>query len=152
MGWDRIIFAGHDIYCLSSIYHLYHFLLHSDFTFLLSCCDIRGNFHIINIFGSSLPPVVCSRAHVLYTLFVFACAQWCPKHLLYEQHGGCLIRCRKDFPFARSWVHLQCVVRSVLLIILCFLLCLSSSCVICIQCCPFLWIVNSWCGWQFNLF
>jgi hypothetical protein len=23
------------------------------------------------LFGSSLPPVVCSRAHVLFTLFVF---------------------------------------------------------------------------------
>ena len=26
------------------------------------------------LFGSSLPPVVCSRAHVLFTLFVFVCA------------------------------------------------------------------------------
>ena len=30
------------------------------------------------IFGSSLPPVVCRRAHVLFTLFVFVCVSWCP--------------------------------------------------------------------------
>ena len=29
----------------------------------------------------SLPPVVCRRAHVLFTLFVFVCAQWCPTHI-----------------------------------------------------------------------
>ena len=27
--------------------------------------------HYLCLFGSSLPPVVCSRAHVLFTLFVF---------------------------------------------------------------------------------
>jgi len=26
------------------------------------------------MFGSSLPPVVCRRAHVLFMLFMFACA------------------------------------------------------------------------------
>ena len=30
------------------------------------------------IFGSSLPPVVCRRAHVLFALFVFVCVYWCP--------------------------------------------------------------------------
>ena len=32
--------------------------------------------------GSSLPPVVCKRAHVLLTLFVFACGEWCPTHIV----------------------------------------------------------------------
>ena len=31
---------------------------------------------------SSLPPFVCRRAHVLFTLFVFACTQRCPKHIV----------------------------------------------------------------------
>jgi hypothetical protein len=31
-------------------------------------------------FGSSLPPVVCRRAHVLFTLFV--CVYWCPTHIV----------------------------------------------------------------------
>ena len=34
------------------------------------------------LFSSPLPPVECRRAHVLYTLFVFACAQWCPTHIV----------------------------------------------------------------------
>ena len=43
------------------------------FTFRIPCCDIRYNFRIKMMFGSSLPPVVCRRAHVLLTLFVFVC-------------------------------------------------------------------------------
>ena len=31
---------------------------------------------------SPLPPVVCRRVHVLLTLFVFACAQCCPTHIV----------------------------------------------------------------------
>ena len=34
------------------------------------------------LFGSSLPPVVCRRAHVLFTLFVFVCVYWCPTHIV----------------------------------------------------------------------
>jgi hypothetical protein len=37
-------------------------------------CDVRCNFRIITIFGSSLPPVVCKSAHVIFTLFVFVYA------------------------------------------------------------------------------
>jgi len=33
--------------------------------------------------GSSFPPVVCRMAHVLFTLFVFVCVQWCPTCLDY---------------------------------------------------------------------
>jgi hypothetical protein len=29
---------------------------------------------------TSLSPVICIRANVLFTLFVFACALWCPMH------------------------------------------------------------------------
>ena len=41
------------------------------FTFLFPCCDVRYNFCIKTMFGSSLPSVVCRRDHVLFTLFVF---------------------------------------------------------------------------------
>ena len=30
------------------------------------------------MFVSSLPPVVCRRAHILLTLFLIACVKWCP--------------------------------------------------------------------------
>ena len=32
--------------------------------------------------GSFLPPVVCRRAHVLFTLFVFVYIQWCLTHIV----------------------------------------------------------------------
>jgi hypothetical protein len=36
-------------------------------------CEILYDFQMEKMFGSSLPPVVCTRTHVLCTLFVFAC-------------------------------------------------------------------------------
>jgi hypothetical protein len=43
------------------------------FTFWVSCCDVRYGLRIEMRFGSSFLPVVCRRAHVLFTLFVFVC-------------------------------------------------------------------------------
>ena len=43
------------------------------FTLWIPCCDVRYDFHIKTMFGSSLPLVVCRRSHILFTLFVFAC-------------------------------------------------------------------------------
>jgi len=42
------------------------------FAFWVPCCDVRYDFRIKTMFDSSLPAVVCSSAHVLFTLFVFA--------------------------------------------------------------------------------
>jgi len=42
---------------------------------LSSCCDVRYDFRIKTIFGSSFPSFVCRRDHVLFTLFVFACVE-----------------------------------------------------------------------------
>ena len=36
--------------------------------------DVRNDFHIITMFYSSLPPVVCRRVHVL---FAFSCVFVC---------------------------------------------------------------------------
>ena len=36
------------------------------FTFLVPWCDVCYNFRIKTMFGSSLPPFVCRRAHVLF--------------------------------------------------------------------------------------
>jgi hypothetical protein len=33
-------------------------------------------------FGWSLPRVVCRKAHVLFTLYVFVCVQRCPTHIV----------------------------------------------------------------------
>jgi hypothetical protein len=49
--------------------------------------SLRFGFHVVfstykTMFGSSLPPVVCKRAHVLLTLFVYACGEWCTTHVV----------------------------------------------------------------------
>jgi len=46
------------------------------FTVSDPCCDVRYDFRIKTMFGSSLPPGVCRRAHILFILlmlFVFVC-------------------------------------------------------------------------------
>ncbi len=42
------------------------------FTFWVPCCNVIYDFRIITIFGSSLPPVVCRRAHecLIYVMCV----------------------------------------------------------------------------------
>jgi hypothetical protein len=41
--------------------------------FLVPCCNVRYDFRMHTMFGYSLPPVVCRRAHVLFTLILFVC-------------------------------------------------------------------------------
>jgi len=45
---------------------------------ILSYLDLS----IRTMFGSSSPPVVCRRAHVLIMLFVFVWVKWCPIHIV----------------------------------------------------------------------
>ena len=40
------------------------------------------DFRIKTMFDSSLPPVVCMRVHVLFTLVVFACYSGVPTHIV----------------------------------------------------------------------
>ena len=47
------------------------------YVFWVSCCDVRYDFGIKTMFGSCLPPVVCMRDHVLFTLFMFVCLLCC---------------------------------------------------------------------------
>jgi len=51
--------------------------------YCVPCCNVRYDFRIKTIFGSALPPVVCRRAHVLFTFFVFVCVLWCPTQMSY---------------------------------------------------------------------
>ena len=50
---------------------IYFFVLSCFFTFWVPCFDIRYDFRIKTMFGSFLPPVVCKRTHVLFTLFAY---------------------------------------------------------------------------------
>jgi hypothetical protein len=44
---------------------------------LVPCCDVRYDFYIKTMFGSSLSPVVCRRVHILFTFYLFACVFCC---------------------------------------------------------------------------
>jgi hypothetical protein len=77
---------------------------------------VRYDISMHTMFGSSLPPVVCRRSHVLFTLFVSACAWWCPAHSALCFTLSCA-------PYVTSFSGL------------------SSSCVLCTLCYQFLKII-----------
>jgi hypothetical protein len=52
------------------------------FTFWVPCWDVRYDFNKKTMFGSSLPPVVCRRSHILFTFLVFVCVYWCPTYFV----------------------------------------------------------------------
>ena len=60
------------------------------FTFLVPCCDVRYDVRIKTMFGWSLPPVVCRRAHVLITLFVFDRVYWCVFFFVFLRPASCV--------------------------------------------------------------
>jgi hypothetical protein len=61
---------------------VHHFVLLYVFTSLVLCCDVRYDFLIKTMFGTSFLPFVCRRAHVLFILFVFVCVYGGVKHVL----------------------------------------------------------------------
>jgi hypothetical protein len=50
-----------------------NFMLNIFTTLYLLFCDVRYDFRIKTMFGSSLPPVVCMRAHVLLGYSICVC-------------------------------------------------------------------------------
>ena len=54
-----------------SFFKFFYVVLLCVFTFWVPSCDVCYDFRLKTMFGSSLPPVVCMRAHILFTLFVF---------------------------------------------------------------------------------
>jgi hypothetical protein len=97
-----------------------------------SCCLQEGAclIYVVCLFGSSLPPVVCRSAHVLFTLFV------CSVRLYLLLFAGGLM-------FHLCYLCLRIVVSNKCCVV--FLLCFSSSCVSYLACyfglsifdCPF---------------
>jgi hypothetical protein len=63
------------------------------FRYWVPCCDVRYDFLITTMFGSSLLSVVCSRAHVLFTLlclFANSGIQHIVFYFIFNFWGGCL--------------------------------------------------------------
>jgi len=129
--------------------------------FLVPCCDVRYDFSIKTMFGSSLPPVVCRKSHVIFILFVLVNVWWCPTPI--REHldsppdvGGVRVAHLYSFLCFVLFVFILCLVYPMLPVSLdcpfliapsvfsnVYLFCLSSSCVLCTQCCQCLWIVHS---------
>jgi hypothetical protein len=57
--------------------------------------EFRYDFNMETMSGSSLPPVICRRAHVLFMLFVFACSSWWPTHIVW---CFCFVSLRRVYP------------------------------------------------------
>jgi hypothetical protein len=79
------------------------------FMFWVPWCDVHYDFHVKTMFGSSLPSVVCRRAHVLFMLFVFVCASWCPRHIMFVCFV-CFVLCTLCCQFlwiVHFWLPLQ---------------------------------------------
>jgi hypothetical protein len=77
----QLIYHLSYLYLCRPIILVFCVVLFCVFTFWVPCCDVRYDFRIKTMFGLFLPPVVCRRAHVLFTLFVFVCVKWCPTQL-----------------------------------------------------------------------
>ena len=68
------------LFVLSCVQHV---VLVYVFTSLILCYDVRYDFLIKTMFGTtSVLPFVCRRAHVLFILFVFVCVYGGVKHVL----------------------------------------------------------------------
>ena len=64
------------LFCRVRVAHVFSFLCCPIMClYVLSpSCDVRCDCSKKNMFCSSLPSVVCRKAHVLFTFFVFVCA------------------------------------------------------------------------------
>ena len=97
--------------------------------------------------GTSLLPVICSKAHVLFVFFALSgstCAWWCPMRPHCTQHDMYLKRGRNCIQIAITWNHLPVLMGSayffrymcclcvlcvifVVVALICFVLCLVYS-------------------------
>ena len=88
-------------------------------------------------FGSYSPPVVCRKAHVLFTLYVIVCVQCCPTHIVlcfcFGFYSSCVpyVACFSVFFFVLCTICCQflCVFLRLVYPMLPVSLCFSSSCV-----------------------
>ena len=84
-------FCSAPAFCWISVAHFFSFIcvvLLCVFMFWVLCCDVRYNFHVKTMFDSSLPPVVCRRAHVLFTLFAICV---CLRIVVFNTYCTCCI-------------------------------------------------------------
>jgi hypothetical protein len=80
------------IFIKAKILSLNKLILLCAFTFWVPCCDFRYDIRIKTMFGSSLPPVVCRRAHVYLRylcLFTHSGVTYCVVFLFCFSSSSC---------------------------------------------------------------
>ena len=102
---------------------------------------VRYDVRIQTMFGSSLPQVGCRRVDVLFGICVCLRA-WCSTRLDCMSNMADVIYKRQELITVHEHLDTFPVIGGVLVAhhfsFLCFVF-FSSSCVICIECCQFLW-------------
>jgi hypothetical protein len=95
----------------------------------------------ISVNISNLPPVVCRRAHVLHTLFVFVCSRIAVSNTYCVVFLFCLSSSCVPYVASFSVLCFVCLrlVYHMLPVSLC---CVLFVFVLCTTCCQFLWIVH----------
>ena len=104
---------------------------------------------LFRVFSSSLPPVFCWKAHVLFRVFSSSLPPvvcW-KAHVLFRVFSSSL-------PPVVCWkAHVLFTLFMFAYVVVCFLFCLSSSCVLSTQHFQFLWIVHFLIApWVFNVY
>ena len=71
------------------------------------CLFVVGLMSYLPYLCLSLSHAVCSRAHVLFTLFVFACVKWYPTHIVL---CFCFVFLRLVYPMLSVSLNCQCLI------------------------------------------
>ena len=117
MPKGRLVFCVVSLFCV--LWPILSVLIVSlcVFTFLALCCDVRYDFRLKGISLVTATSIWFSyKKQKLFSI---------REHLDSPEFGGFCIAHLSSF-------------------LCCLLFCLSLSCVLCTQCCQFLWIVHSW--------
>ena len=88
------------------------------FVVLLACKSVNRSAFCMK---RALLPVVCKRVHVLFTLFVFVCVEWCPPHIVLYVCFSFFILCTlccQFFWIVNFWLPLRCSLMLILYITL----------------------------------
>jgi hypothetical protein len=105
----------------------------------MSSTPVFGRVRVAHLFSFLCCPVMCLR--------VLSSVLWCPLRFPHKHDDRFIftpVVCRRDHVFITLFVFV-CVQWRPTHIVVCFLFCVSSSCVLCTQCCQFLWIVHPCC-------
>ena len=66
------------------VFRVVHVIILHVFTFLVLCCDVRYNFRLKTMFGSSLQPICFVDSSFIFMLVACIIVYWCPTRFPYQ--------------------------------------------------------------------